>query len=145
VADAHPSAASNDDPDVAADLFGATDRGKVRQANEDQFLIASLHKSMRVQQTSLGSLGGFARLHGAVAHLLVIADGVGGNRDGELASGTAIELIAEHVGETIGCFYSYDVEREHEFLTQLQHAVERSHDQVRRRYAQDDGRARPRR
>jgi len=140
VANLHPSAASNDDPDVAADVFGATDRGRVRQANEDQFLIASLHKSMRVRQTSLEGLGGLVRLHGAAAHLLVIADGVGGNRDGELASGTAIETIAEHVGETIGCFYSYDVEREHEFLTQLQRAVERSHDQVRLRYAEDDGR-----
>ena len=33
--------------------FGITDRGKRRDTNEDQFLIAELAKSMRIWQTSM--------------------------------------------------------------------------------------------
>ena len=38
---------------IVADLFGLTDTGKVREANEDQFLIAELSKSLLIVQTSL--------------------------------------------------------------------------------------------
>ena len=38
---------------LAVHAFGVTDKGKVRSANEDQFLIAELTKAMRVWQTSL--------------------------------------------------------------------------------------------
>lgn len=119
------------------DVFGATDRGRVRQVNEDQFLVAALRKSMQVRQTSLQGLGSLARLQGTEAHLLVVADGVGGHRDGEVASGMAIETIAEHLGETIGCVYSFDVEREHEFIAHLQDSVERAHEMVRRQGSED--------
>jgi len=30
------------------DVFGLTDQGKVRKENQDQFLIASLHKTMQI-------------------------------------------------------------------------------------------------
>ncbi len=119
------------------DIFGATHRGKVRAENEDQFFVASLHRSMRVEQTSLEDLRAFAKLHGSSAHLLVVADGVGGAADGRQASGTAVETFAEHLGQTIGCCFDFDVDREHEFLTELQTAVERSHQQVRARHASE--------
>ncbi|MCU0633277.1 MAG: hypothetical protein MUE41_00275, partial [Gemmatimonadaceae bacterium] len=35
------------------DVFGLTDRGLTRAANEDEFLVASLHKTMHVHHTSL--------------------------------------------------------------------------------------------
>jgi protein phosphatase len=123
------------------DIFGATHRGKVRPANEDQFLIASLHKSMRVHHTSLDDLGAFARLSGSTAYLLVVADGLGGHRDGQLASGTAVTTIAAHLGETIGCCFSFDVDEEHAFLSQLEGAVTRAHRQVLLRHpGNGDGR-----
>lgn len=120
---------------AAIDIFGATDRGKVRQVNEDQFFIASLCKSMQVRQTSLENLGPLARLRGSCAYLLVVADGLGGIGGGKLASGTAVETLAEHIGHTIGCYYSVDVDREQEFLDQLQAAVEHADQQVRHRHA----------
>jgi hypothetical protein len=38
---------------LAVRSFGLTDRGKVRERNEDQFLIATLVKALQVEQTSL--------------------------------------------------------------------------------------------
>lgn len=35
------------------DCFAATDTGRIRPVNEDQFLVADLVKAARVQQTSL--------------------------------------------------------------------------------------------
>jgi protein phosphatase len=131
-------AAGSETP-VRIDVFGATHCGKVRPVNEDQFFIASLHKSMRVHQTSLDDLGAFARLSGSTAYLLVVADGLGGHRDGQLASGTAVTTIAAHLGETIGCCYSFDVDEEHAFLSQLEDAVARAHRQVLQRHAGDGG------
>ena len=40
-------------PTLTLTTFGITDRGMVRETNEDQFLIAELSKAMRVLQTSL--------------------------------------------------------------------------------------------
>jgi protein phosphatase len=122
---------------ASIDIFGTTHPGKVRTANEDQFFVASLHKSMRVRQTSLEDLAAFARLHGSFAYLLVVADGVGGIKGGKLASGTAVEALAEHIGQTIGCYYNFDVEKEHEFLEQLERAVEHSHERVREALVRD--------
>jgi PPM family protein phosphatase len=139
VSDLRGSGVPGDAPDVDIDVFGATDRGKVRRVNEDQFLIASLCKSMQVRQTSLDHVPALARLDGAPAHLLIVADGVGGHRGGELASGTAVETIVQHLGEAVGCVYLFDVEREHEFLSQLQEAFARAHRQVLARYQSDDG------
>ncbi len=119
------------------DIFGTTHPGKVRAVNEDQFFVASLHKSMRVRQTSLDDLAAFARLHGSFAYLLVVADGVGGIKGGKQASGTAVEELASHIGQTIGCYYNFDVDKEHEFLEQLERAVEASHARVRDELSRD--------
>src|SRR5712691_335880 len=57
--------------------FGLTDAGKVRKANEDQFLIAVLFKALQVQQTSLPQ----ARVQHSSdqSYLFVVADGMGGH------------------------------------------------------------------
>jgi serine/threonine protein phosphatase PrpC len=120
------------------DIFGMTHQGKVRRNNEDQFFIASLHKSMRVRQTSLQDLGVLGQHRDSSAFLLVVADGVGGAEGGELASGTAVETLATHIVETVNCCYTLDVEKEHEFLEQLEDALERAHHRVRQRHASGD-------
>lgn len=38
---------------LAVHSFGLTDTGKVRESNEDQFLIATLHKALQIERTSL--------------------------------------------------------------------------------------------
>jgi hypothetical protein len=57
------------------DVFGLTHAGRVRTRNEDQFLIASLHRTMRVHGTSLPTeaLGPLASAR--AGWLLLVADG----------------------------------------------------------------------
>lgn len=111
---------------VAADIdvFGLTHQGMVRATNEDQFLIASLYKTLDVHSSSLpaDSLG---NLRGAPqGYLFVVADGVGGNRDGDVASGTAVRSIAQYVAHCLRCYsVRGGVNGDAEFLQQLQKAM----------------------
>jgi serine/threonine protein phosphatase PrpC len=114
---------------VPVDAFGLTEIGKVRSVNEDHFVIASLRKSIRVRHCSLGDSVG-DRLDRPEAHLLVIADGVGGRAGGELASGSAVEFLLEYMDEAIVCYHALDVDQEHDFLDKLERAVHRAHERI---------------
>lgn len=109
---------------VLLDYAGKTDIGRVRKNNEDQFLIADLSKQLRVAHSSLNTpeLGRWTS--GAIGHLLVVADGMGGAAGGELASGLAIEAISWYVARTMPWFYRYQDGREEELEAELRHAVE---------------------
>jgi protein phosphatase len=105
------------------DCFGATDRGKVRRLNEDQFLIAELTKRMRVGQTSLPDGGAGLRACGQSGYLLVVADGMGGISGGEIASGLAVEAISWYVNRTMPWFHRFEDGREEELESDLRVAV----------------------
>jgi protein phosphatase len=72
--------------------FGLTDPGKVRDTNEDQFLIGVLRKALEVQQTSLPQQ---PKVQHACdqGYLFVVADGMGGRAGGERASALAIDSV----------------------------------------------------
>src|SRR5258707_443054 len=64
--------------------FGAhTDAGKVRERNEDQFLVAKLAKSMRIWGSSLPEPE-TTRFSDEEGYLMIVADGMGGD-DHEVA------------------------------------------------------------
>ncbi|HEX5387492.1 MAG TPA: protein phosphatase 2C domain-containing protein [Gemmatimonadales bacterium] len=109
------------------DVFGLTHPGLVRPNNEDQFLIASLHKTMRVHSTSVP----VDRLSGLTSesrgHLFVVADGVGGRPGGEHASGTALQAIAAYATNTLRLYYQHDPAPEGPFLSDLEAAVSEGH------------------
>lgn len=75
------------------DCFGQTDAGCVRDANEDQFLIADVGKSLRVNQTSLGLDRGARLFGGTQGTLLLVADGMGGEAHGDRASQLAVDAV----------------------------------------------------
>ena len=87
---------------VSVSSFGATDRGRVRQTNEDHFLIAELIKSMRVVQTSLDEPS--AKIGAHLGHLFLVADGMGGHHGGEHASALAVAVIEQFALNTFKWF-----------------------------------------
>jgi serine/threonine protein phosphatase PrpC len=111
------------------DIYGLTDVGRRRSNNEDQFVVASLHKTLRFHQTSLEQTSQLAA-NQSNAYLLMVADGVGGVGGGEQASEMAVETVSELVAQTTGCYYGFDVLQEDEFLSQLESAVRRANDVI---------------
>jgi PPM family protein phosphatase len=70
---------------------GLTDRGIVRQENQDQFLIAEMTHGMVATAGSIG-LAEPSRLAGnGIGHLFFVADGMGGHAAGKEASAMAIQ------------------------------------------------------
>ena len=108
-------------PVLTATAFGLTDRGAVRETNEDQFLIAELSKAMRVWQTSLPEpkvQRGEER-----AHLFLVADGMGGHQAGERASAIAVAAIEHFTLNTFRWFFAANHAGAQTVLAQFQSAV----------------------
>jgi len=113
------------------DMFGLTDRGQVRRENQDQFLIATLHKLLRVHQSSLPADDITPLISDNRGFLFLVADGVGGRPDGQVASGTAVRSIAHYVTHLTDLYRRLDPEKEGAFLTELEESVRKTHEILR--------------
>src|SRR5688572_14328413 len=71
-------------PAVVAECFGRTDTGRVRDQNQDQFLIAALERSLLVEGSSLPAEAGSRLTDTPQGRLLILADGIGGHGGGEV-------------------------------------------------------------
>ncbi len=106
---------------LAVRAHGATSVGKVRSANEDQFLIAQMTKSLRVPQSSLPQPQ--TRWGDETAQLFVVADGMGGHLGGEQASALAVLTIEEFVLHTFKWFFRLKGAEEQNVLREFQTAM----------------------
>ncbi|MEO8194244.1 MAG: protein phosphatase 2C domain-containing protein [Gemmatimonadales bacterium] len=116
---------------VAIDSFGITDKGKVRENNQDNFLIVEIRKSIDVQHSSLSADALKNRFGAAQGHLFVVADGVGGGPAGEMASEGAVAALLKYAGEAVGCFNSFSAAKEHELFETLEQTVRGVHEKLR--------------
>jgi protein phosphatase len=116
--------------DEEIDVFGMTDVGRVRTNNEDQFLICTLHKQIRVHATSLSNLDFLPNAGGRLATLIVVADGVGGHAAGEVASRLVVETITRYVTHSIECYFAHDPHQEELFLGNLRSSVMTCHGKI---------------
>jgi len=114
---------------LVARCFGLTDRGQVREGNEDQFLVATLVKSLEVMQTSLPQPK--KRRSSDHSYLLMVADGIGGAAAGEHASAMAIESVETYVLETVKWFAYCQANDEDELLREFRTALGQAHGQLR--------------
>jgi protein phosphatase len=122
--------ATNDDQRRRLESFGLSHVGKVREGNEDHFVIASLQRSLEIRQTNLEDRAVLDPLCGPKAYLYAVADGVGGQDGGRLASGITIRTIVEYLFETVGSYHAVAPGQEHAFLDPLREAVKRAHDKL---------------
>lgn len=116
--------------DEEIDVFGLTHVGKKRKVNEDQFLICSLHKLVRMHGTSLPDFDELSLTGDRLAFFGMVADGVGGAAAGDKASQAAVETVATYVTKTLRCYYTADAQHEPTFLMALEEAVRESHESV---------------
>ncbi len=82
-------------PEPTIESAGLTDRGRVREKNEDAFVIATLQRSLLIQHASPAAQGWFTG--NSAGLLLVVADGMGGQGGGDVASKVAIEAVVNHL------------------------------------------------
>ncbi len=141
----HPEAAAvSDDPvkprDEEIDVHGLTHQGKVRSENQDQFLLASIHKRVQVLSTSLTEQQRLPLADDRLAFLAMVADGVGGGEGGGRASATALEVATDYFVASTDCYYKARSD-DPAFIDVLQDAALRSHVAVTER-AKSEGHGR---
>ena len=88
------SAAAKAQPCI--DAAAMTDVGRARPLNEDAYLIATLQRSMVVHDTSPASARGWFA-GGPAGTLLMVADGMGGQGGGEIASRVAVNAVVSYL------------------------------------------------
>ena len=87
--------------------FGAmTHVGKVRQTNEDHYLVVRLKKSLEVLEGSLAEEA--AELDDLDSYVFLVADGIGGAGGGEHASAFVVQEAKKHLLFTAKWYFRLD-------------------------------------
>jgi protein phosphatase len=117
---------------IVVDTFGTTHKGKVRPANEDQFLVGELGKTVFLRQTSLSTEDRSRLIGQGEGLLMVVSDGLGGHGGGDVASRIAVRTILNYVVNIMPWFVHLTGDREDDLQEELVAALERSKIQVER-------------
>jgi protein phosphatase len=125
-----------DSPRVRVDLGALSDPGKVRPNNEDHFLVARFDRSMQTLITNLPP-GHVPEHYGETAYGMLVADGMGGEAAGEVASRLAVSVLVDLVLQTPDWILRLDDQS----LREVQKRMERRFQQVQealRGHARED-------
>jgi protein phosphatase len=98
-----------------------TDRGRVREKNEDHFVIAELIKTLRVEESSLAQPK--TQIGCEQGHLFLVADGMGGHQAGEQASALAMETIESFTLNHLRWFFQLQGAEENDLIGEFQNAL----------------------
>jgi protein phosphatase len=109
---------------------GATDVGRKRKTNQDQFLIAKLNKSMLVSSTSLPMDTQSRLFGGEQGQLLLVADGMGGHAAGEKASSIAVDQLVRRLLNSVHWFFQVDHDCEDDFIEALKGLLQDAHKRI---------------
>ena len=101
--------------------FGMTHRGLVREMNEDQFLIATLTKALKIQQSSLPQA--HAKYSDDKGQIFLVADGLGGSPAGEEASALVVKSIEDFLVNTLKWFFQLKGPEKENVLAEFQNAL----------------------
>ncbi len=106
-----------------SDIYGASDIGRTRKVNQDQFLISKLSKQLNVAQTSLAEDTAIKITSSIDGELLLVADGVGGNPAGEEASAMVLDVISNYVLHTMPWFFRLSEDHDEDLQDELLQAL----------------------
>ncbi len=101
--------------------FGLTDRGRVRETNEDHFLVAELVRTLSVRHASLRQAQTQYSSH--PGHVFIVADGMGGHAAGEIASMRSVETIESFLLNTLKRFFNLKGSEEQTVLREFEAAL----------------------
>ncbi len=107
---------------VQVDLGALSHPGKVRPNNEDHFLVARFDRSMNALLTNLPA-GHIPDRYGETAYGILVADGMGGEAAGEVASETAITSLVDLVLRTPDWIMRLDQESARELLARMDQRI----------------------
>ena len=109
---------------VQVDLGALSDTGKVRPNNEDHFLVARFDRNMRTLLTNLPP-GQVPEQCGETGYSMLVADGMGGEAAGEVASRNAIGVLVELVLRTPDWILRLDERWLHEMQQRMERRFQR--------------------
>jgi serine/threonine protein phosphatase PrpC len=92
---------------VRVDFGALSDPGKVRPNNEDHFLVARFERNMQTLHTNLPP-GHVPERCGETAYAMLVADGMGGEAAGEIASRNAVSFLVDLVLRTPDWILRFD-------------------------------------
>ena len=115
-----PGAKPRDDE---LDLYGLTHPGKVRQENQDHFLLCTVHPQAVIHATSLPDPEKLSARGQRLATVMLVADGVGGSAAGREASQLAVETIMGYVTSTLRSYPAPGSASDESFLAALRAAA----------------------
>jgi PPM family protein phosphatase len=121
--------------DHEIDTWGLTHVGKVRTTNQDNFVVASLHRRTQVHLSSVPGLAESLDGDERMAYLLMVADGVGGSDLGEEASRVALATATEYAAISMQSYYRAKDDGAR-FEDELQRAAMQCHERVMSRAAE---------
>jgi protein phosphatase len=127
--------------DDELDLFGLTHPGRVREENQDHFLLCTVHPEVVIHGTSLPDPEALTLRGQRLATVMLVADGVGGSAAGSLASRLATEAVTRYVACSLRSYHAAGASGENEFMEALRAAaIEAHHAVVAEAGMRDDGR-----
>ena len=118
---------------------GISDTGKMRADNQDQFMVAELTRSMTIGSGTMGFDHG-ARLVGeSLGHLFVVADGMGGHRNGSEASKFAVQYCANAILNSTHGLLQFDLSNDDVFGEDLKNMLKNAHRAIEELSKTNDG------
>jgi PPM family protein phosphatase len=105
------------------EIGGVSHVGRVRATNQDHFLVARFDRQMSTLLTNLPA-GLIPDRYADAAYGYLVADGMGGQAGGEVASQTAISALVDLVVKTPDWIMRIDEDSSRELLTRLDQRIQ---------------------